>query len=100
MREGDFEVTEIGKNSSFDPFDLYRCESSGLGKGWRYQRSFASEEEVQAFVKENKLTLHKTGTRGIWPMRIYRPSEKRPVKVLPENERLPEHLEPDQESRF
>lgn len=35
-------------------------------------RTFASENEVQAFVQECRLVLIGTGTHGIWPTRQYR----------------------------
>lgn len=47
-----------------------------VGPAWKIKYSMASEEEVQAFVRENRLTLAEEGAVGTWPMRVYRKGEQ------------------------
>lgn len=65
LKQNDYQVLTITPNS----FDLYL---RGDKRNWIYQRTLTSEEEVQAFIQEQQLTLIETGVHGVWPMRNYR----------------------------
>lgn len=65
LRAGDWEVTRLAADCFFaDQMDEHRAFS--------VHRSFASEDEVQTFLRDEQLGQIGERTHGTWPVRQYR----------------------------